>query len=177
MDIVFIEEKTTGYKIRTIKNASADATIAIASDFNSAGEKLTKQSVLFQHKKYIPISLTTLIITNDLVNSVIEQLNSVKAKTLNIAGNGLYTFKGIYTQSQIDDYVYELLLKVLTSNKLVSKIELIRTGGQTGVDQSGAKAGIKLNIPTIILAPKGWKYRDINGKDISNEKMFKNRFL
>ena len=177
MEIIFLEEKTTGYKVRTIKNASADATIAIATDFNSAGEKLTKQSVLFQHKKYIPIALTSLSISAELVNSVIEQLNSVKAKSLNIAGNGLYTFKGIYTQDQIDDYVYELLNCILTSDKLLNKIELIRTGGQTGADEAGAKAGIRLNISTIVLAPKGWKYRDINGKDISNEKLFKQRFI
>lgn len=177
MEIIFLEEKTTGYKVRTIKNASADATIAIATDFNSAGEKLTKQSVLFQHKKYIPIALTSLIISDELVNSVIEQLNSVKAKSLNIAGNGIFSIHPFYNQNQIDDYTYELLVKILTSNKLLNKIEVIRTGGQTGVDEAGAKAGIKLNIPTIILAPKGWKFRDITGKDISNENLFKGRFL
>ena len=177
MGIIFLEEKSRGYKVRTIKNASADVTIAMAIDFNSAGEKLTKQSVLFQGKKYIPISLTTLNISDELVNNIIDSLNTIKAKTINIAGNGLYTFKGIYNQEQLDNYVYELLSKVLLSDKLITKIEVLRTGGQTGIDTSGAKAGVKLNIPTIILAPKGWKYRDISGKDISNEILFKNRFL
>lgn len=177
MNIIFLEEKTIGYKVRTIKNASADATIAIAIDFNSAGEKLTKQSVVFQKNKYIPIRLNTLKITDELVEFVIDNLNEVKAKTLNIAGNGIYIFNKIYTQDQLDVYVYTLLSKVLLSNKLLTKIELIRSGGQTGIDESGAKAGIKLNIPTIVLAPKGWKFRDISGKDISNEKLFKNRFL
>lgn len=177
MGIIFLEEKSRGYKVRTIKNASADVTIAIAIDFNSAGEKLTKQSVLFQGKKYIPIRLNTLQITDELVNNIIDSLNTIKAKTINIAGNGIYTFKGIYNQEQLDTYVYEFLSKVLTSDKLINKIELIRSGGQTGIDTSGAKAGIKLNISTIVLAPKGWKYRDITGKDISNEKLFKQRFL
>ena len=59
MEIIFLEEKSRGYKVRTIKNASADVTIAMAIDFNSAGEKLTKQSVIFQKKKYIPIRLNT----------------------------------------------------------------------------------------------------------------------
>ena len=35
---------------------------------------------------------------------------------------------------------------------------------------------MKLGIPTTILAPKGWKFRDITGKDISNEKQFKSIF-
>ena len=143
MGIIFLEEKIRGYKVRTIKNASADATIAIATDFNS----------------------------------VIDQLNLVKAKSLNIVGNGIFSIHPIYNQNQIDNYVYELLLKVLTSDKLINKIEVIRTGGQTDVDEAGAKAGIKLNIPTIILAPLCWKYRDIDGKDISNENLFKGRFL
>ena len=177
MEIIFLEEKTIGYKVRTIKNASADVTIAMAIDFNSAGEKLTKQSVGFQKKKYVPIRLNTLKITDELVDFVIDNLNEVKASTLNIAGNGIFSIHPIYNQNQIDNYVYELLFKVLTSDKLINKIEVIRTGGQTGVDESGAKAGIKLNIPTIVLAPKGWKFRDVNGKDISNEKLFKNRFL
>jgi len=177
MEIIFLEEKSRGYKVRTIKNASADVTIAMAIDFNSAGEKLTKQSVIFQKKKYIPIRLNTLQITDELVNSIIEELNLIKAKTINIAGNGLYTFKNIYNQEQLDKYVHELLSKVLLSNKLVNKIETIRSGGQTGIDESGAKAGIKLNIPTIVLAPKGWKFRDMYGNDISNEILFKKRFL
>jgi len=42
--IIFEEEQSTGYRERTIKNASADATIAIAVDFESAGEKLTKSA-------------------------------------------------------------------------------------------------------------------------------------
>jgi len=177
MGIIFLEEKSRGYKVRTIKNASADVTIAMAIDFNSAGEKLTKQSVLFQGKKYIPIRLNTLQITDELVNNIIDSLNIIKAKTINIAGNGLYTFKGIYNQEQLDNYVYELLSKVLLSDKLITKIETIRSGGQTGIDESGAKASDELNITTIVLAPLGWKFRDITGKDISDEKLFKNRFL
>ncbi len=59
MNILFLEDQTSGYKNRTIKNASADATIAIAVDFNSAGEKLTKKSVIEQGKLYISINVST----------------------------------------------------------------------------------------------------------------------
>jgi hypothetical protein len=69
-----------------------------------------------------------------------------------------------------------MLNKVVNSPNLKTKIESIRTGGQTGFDEAGAKAAIKLGIPTMILAPKGWTFRDITGKDISNEKQFKARF-
>jgi hypothetical protein len=174
--INFQEEPTTGYRQRTINNAKADATIAIAVDFNSFGEKLTKTSVLGQNKKYISIDANTLTVSKERVDKIVEMLNSVNAKTLNIAGNGIYTMKGKYTQEQIDKFTYDLLKAVIESPNLKTKIESVRSGGQTGFDEAGAKAGIKLGLPTIVLAPKGWTFRNINGQDISNEQQFKNRF-
>lgn len=174
--ISFREDASTGYKERTIKNASADATIAIATDFNSAGEKLTKSTVLAQKKQYIPVDANILSVTQERVDKIVGMLNSVNAKSLNIAGNGIYTMKGKYTQQQIDDFTYSLIKTVNESPNLINKITSIRTGGQTGFDEAGAKAGIRLGIPTTILAPKGWKFRDINGNDVSDEQAFKARF-
>lgn len=174
--ILFQEEETKGYRTRTIKNASADATIAIAINFNSAGERLTKSSVLKQGKKYISIDANSLTIPQDLVDRIVNDLNAVKAESLNIAGNGIYTLKGKYSQEQLDDYTYELLDKVLSSPNLVTPIERIRTGGQTGFDEAGAKASIRLGLPTLILAPKYWVFRNEKGQDISNEQLFKARF-
>jgi len=174
--IHFEEDTSSGYAERTKKNASADATIAIAANFSSAGEKLTKNSVIQQGKKYIAIDANKLTVTKDRVNKIVEQLNSVKARTLNIAGNGIYTLKGKYTQEEVDEFTYKLLKAVVESPELENKILSIRTGGQTGFDEAGAKAGMRLGIPTMILAPKGWKFRNTKGQDISDEKAFKDRF-
>ena len=173
---LFKEEPTIGYRNRTIKNARADATIAFAIDFNSAGERLTKNSVLQQGKKYIPVDTNNPGITDELVESIVSQLNEVNAKSLNIAGNGIYTLKGKYTQEQVDNYVYELLSRVINSPNLKTPIATIRSGGQTGYDEAGIKAAQKLGIVNGILAPKGWKFRDINGRDITDEQAFKARF-
>jgi len=98
--------------------------------------------------------------------------------TLNIAGNGIYTLKDYgYTQQQIDEFVYDLLKAVISSPKLNVKIGLIRSGGQTGVDEAGAKAGARLGIKTFVLAPKYWAFRDINNRDIKDEQLFKQRFV
>ena len=164
------------YRNRTIKNASADATIAIAINFETPGEKLTKSSVVNQGKKYILIDAKILEVTENRVNKIVEMLNSVNAKTLNIAGNGIYTMKDLYNQEQLDEFTYQLIKAINESPNLKNKIVSIRSGGQTGFDEAGAKAGIKLGIPTTILAPKGWAFRNIDSKDISNEKMFKERF-
>ena len=174
--LIFVQDSSESYPNRTKKNAKADATIAFAVDFNTLGEKKTKEFVLEQRKKYIPIELTSLDVTDELVDSIVAALNSVDAKSLNIAGNGIYTLKDKYTQKEIDDYIYQVLARVVKHPALNNTIESIRSGGQTGVDEAGAKAGILLGIKTGILAPKGWKYRNINGVDVSNEQSFKARF-
>lgn len=72
-------------------------------------------------------------------------------------------------------YFIELLEHRLSKNNI--KITGIRSGGQTGIDEAGLKAAIKLGIPALCLAPKGWTFRDINGIDIKDEYLFKSRFI
>lgn len=333
--IVFEQDNSDGYRERTIVNASADATIAIAIDFNSAGEKLTKQAVKDQKKIYIPIDAHDLTVNQERIDKIVNKLNSinldktvanganiysnaftpltralsnpthynfksenavstkrggidgfeslnngllykgikyldveeayyllrketgptpdnlimmleliehkfrqnpslylevnkmggyeflkscthiigsVKAEnvervtnmqgwcsndgdafiaclseaykriagigkfiTLNIAGNGIYTMKGKYTQQEVDEFTYELLHAVIHSPNSINKIGFVRTGGQTGFDEAGAKAGSRLSIPTLVYAPKGWRFRTLKA-DIMNEQLFKLRF-
>jgi hypothetical protein len=183
-EIVFKEEQSSGYKNRTIKNASADATIAIAVDFETAGEKLTKSSVLNQNKLYLPVSTGVFSSSNEITlmaEKIVSEIKKLDKKqiSLNIAGNGIYSLKETFSggQESVDNFTLQLLTDVV--NKLKENnisISLLRTGGQTGFDEAGAKAGYKLGIPTMILAPKGWIFRDINGKDISDENQFKARF-
>jgi broad specificity phosphatase PhoE len=179
--INFQEDQTFGYRERTIKNASADATVAIAHDFNSAGERLTKGSVLAQKKLYLPVptsSFSSESSINAYAGRIASELNKLPNNeiSLNIAGNGIYTLKGTLTQGAADNFTFELLAKVIQRLNPEKHITSLRTGGQTGFDEAGAKAGLKLGIPTLILAPKGWKFRNISGQDISSEQKFKSRF-
>lgn len=171
-DITFIEDSSSNYGHRTYVNAySADATIAFAVDFTTAGEKCTKNAVLQANKIYIPINIL------DDVNSCISDiaLKLRNCKTLNIAGNGIMTLNkyGI-SQNECDEIVYNFLYKLIHDYGC-GFIE-IRSGGQTGFDESGIKASVMLGIKTICCFPKGWRYRGLNG-DISNEESFKQRFL
>ena len=88
---------------------------------------------------------------------------------------GIYNMRN-NTQEQVDEFVYNLLKQVIESPNLNTKIESIRTGGQTGFDEAGAKAAQKLGIKTIVLAPKGWIFRNKEGRDISNRQEFESRF-
>ena len=183
--ITFIEHKDASYNGRTWDNASADATIAIATRFESAGEILTKRYVKEQKKVYIPVDISKeLDLSNDTIKRIANELNLSSnhnvidtSITLNIAGNGIYTMKGFYSQEVLDEYVYKLLKTVFESSHCLVSISLIRSGGQTGLDEAGAKAGVRLGIPTLIVCPKGWKFRNLKGEDIANEEQFKARFL
>jgi predicted Rossmann-fold nucleotide-binding protein len=81
-----------------------------------------------------------------------------------------------YSQEDIDQYVYKLLKAVVESPDLKNRIESVVTGGQSGVDEAGAKAASRLGLKTTVLAPKGWRYRDEKGEEVRNEKKFKERF-
>lgn len=181
-NIIFEEDSSSGYRQRTIKNASADVTIAIATDFKSGGEILTKNSVLKQNKVYIAIDAHNREITQERIDKLVGKINSAKLDgenkpkiTLNIAGNGIYTMKGLLTQEVCDNFTYKLLKAVVEHPDLKYEISLIRSGGQTGFDEAGNKAAIKLGIPTLVYAPKGWKFKTLEG-EFSNEKLFKMRF-
>lgn len=160
-----------GYPHRTKENAKADVTLAFAVNFNSAGEKLTKKYVLGQGKIYIPIDLTKDSFDFD---ELIKILNSYDVKTINIAGNGLYTLKGKYTQTELNYLVRNFLEYLLNHPDFKCKIEQIRSGGQSGADEAGIFAALYLKIPALVYYPKDSLYKDRFGITHSDDNYFRN---
>lgn len=182
--LTFTTAKKSGYRQRTWDNAGADVTIAFAFDFNTAGEKLTKKAVLFQKRSYIGVSLEGFeenFYWN--VSFVVKRLNRMveygkPELTLNIAGNGIYTCaKHGSNQAKVDAKLFMFLAAVVKHKEARYKFTLIRSGGQTGVDEAGIKAALRLSIPALVHAPDDWVFRGEDGKDISSETHFKERFL
>jgi hypothetical protein len=179
--INFEENLVAGYPARTRINASADATIHLGDNFETPGEKLTKKSVKEQGKVYrtietnnIPFNAISKDSISKAIENIVKALNAVNAKSLNIAGNGIYDMKG-RTQEEVDEFTYTILSGIVNSPDLKNKITLIRSGGQTGFDEAGAKAGIRLGIPTTVLAPKDYEFRTNEG-NVKSEQAFKARF-
>lgn len=171
--IKFIQHQSPKYPPRTYENASADATIAFAFDFNTPGERLTKDAVKSQGKIYIPVK-PGFFDEYDIHRTVLL-IN--KATTLNIAGNGVYTtIKYDFSQDDVDEVVYDYLYKVFNHQEYNASVTLIRSGGQSGFDEAGLKAAVKLGIPALCVCPQGWKFMDENGTTICDENKFKNRF-
>lgn len=161
--IKFIEHHEPSYANRTIANAKvADLTIAFAVDFKTPGEILTHKA---SYGKYFPIVIENYInskndISSQVINDLVNYIFDRDIKVINIAGNGIYTLK--IEQSEIDDYIFKYLQPILECFNIPF---IIRSGGQTGIDEAALKAGDKLGLDCICLAPKNWLFRDINGKD------------
>ena len=157
------EHADWSYVPRTKANAKADATWALAVDFTTAGELLTAKAAgqkLLQTKVGRP--------SEEAARELVAHLQQLQARTLNVAGNGLYTLvqhfpsgKPEELQAKLDAYV----LRVLTQVHAVWPLTQIRSGGQTGVDEAGVKAGIALGIPTLALLPHGYRMRNAIGDD------------
>jgi 5'(3')-deoxyribonucleotidase len=178
MQFILEESPENGYQHRTEINAKkADVTIAIALNFDSPGEKLTKSMAKKHNKLYIPVSpqgdhkeKAQKIVS--LINRVFHEMKH--AIVINIAGNGLYTMKGSMTQAQCDDFTFKLLYKIVNSPELKTRVKGVRSGGQTGFDEAGLKAAIKLKIDTVALYPKNYLIKDLSGeKTQTREEVFK----
>lgn len=158
MNLVLVEHKSPSYGPRTFHNAmSAELTVAIAVDFNTFGEKLTHKAA---GGNYLAISYEM-----DSVSAarlLYRELFRRKAKTLNVAGNGIYTFaKHGIKQHSINMHLYFIL--GLTNKHY--PIKKIISGGQTGMDIAGGIVGCKLGIPVEMTFPKGFRQRDEHGVD------------
>ncbi len=167
MEFTLEEDKNYSYVPRTVVNAKeADITFAIAINFKSPGELLTKKLVLKHNNLYVPVAPNGDINlkADKIVNFINKRFLGVKdVLTFNIAGNGIFTMKGIMTQEECDDFTYNLLYNIINHKSFLIKVKSIRSGGQTGFDESGIRAGIKLGIDTIAYYPKDFRIRDING--------------
>lgn len=175
--INFIEHPTPGYAARTYANVrESDLTIAFATDFTTAGERLTKKATVELEKLFIPVEIRmdtiSLKRSADSMNSSIKLLMRGISFNLNIAGNGIYSLSKAYTQKDIDDYIAEYLAIALNG----IAVKYIRSGGQTGVDEAGVKFGNDFGYETICCFPKGWMFRDITGADITDRDKFMERF-
>ena len=172
--ITILEDSSPSYRNRTETNVRlSDGTLAFAFDFNTAGERLTYNLCMKYSKPILRILLRSpLRCIDEVVEKIVPWLKKHNIKKLNIAGNGIYTLqKYSLTQEQATTYLYRILEKVIQQHRLNE----VRSGGQTGVDEAGIRAANALNIPAIALYPKGFKIRLESGKDFYDKILVKNR--
>lgn len=161
MSLIIKEHKSSSYAPRTYYNAtSADMTLAIALDFNTAGEKLTKKAATT--KLYYPIQLHRDIDTLVEARKLYSFMKKHNVKTVNVAGNGIYTLQKFCNQEYANCILYEIL-KPIQEHLGIHKIF---NGGQTGFDLAGTVVAVVLDVECESTLPKGFKMRFEDGKDI-----------
>lgn len=149
-----VAHKDETYPPRTYQNAGgADLTVAFAEDFSSKGEQLTKKAA---REKYLAISLDMPAI--EAARLLYKDCKKRGVKVLNIAGNGIYTLKDYgWRQEHLNLWMYQVL-------DLVHKhypLEMVISGGQTGVDFAGGVAGELLGLNPVMTFPKGFLQRTL----------------
>lgn len=155
-----IAHSSPKYRARTEHNAtSADLTVAWAEDFDSAGERLTKK---LAGDKYLATHLST-----DPVHAariLYKQCRDRGVRVLNIAGNGIYSLsdKG-WSQGTLNFWVYQVLALVHKHYPL----EMVISGGQTGVDFAGGVAAEVLGLNPVMTFPKDFLQRTLTVHDFT----------
>lgn len=161
-----LEHSSCKYPPRTFHNAFvADLTLAFADDLTTSGEKLTLKAA---EGRYFAIDMTDILPMTEVAVGVASKIAQVKAPIINIAGNGIYTFRKTgMSQDSVNSFVFNILA-MIHGLKRISKIV---SGGQTGVDIAGAVAGYALGIPVEVTMPKGFRQRHKDNKDKNIRKL------
>ena len=166
----------SGYAARTQKTAAADVTYDFSKSKKGSGATRRMAGNKWNH---IPINKMGLpITTSPEYSNAIEAIAAslLAGEEVNIAGHGIYSIKA--NQDAVDvamSNMFSLIAEKLKQGTLPDSAKIV-SGGQTGFDEAAAKAAMAVGIPTEVIAPKGWLFRDKSGKDIANEAAFKARF-
>lgn len=156
--LTIVEHHISGYRERTMFNASSAAlTVAMAMDFTTAGERLTRSAA---QGRYVAYDLQGSFI--EIARDLYLRVRSLNPVSLNIAGNGMRTLSQFGIEQ---DWVNHRLYGILQLVHKYCPITRVHTGGQTGVDLAGAIAAYALDINTIVTMPRYFTQRGADGKD------------
>ena len=182
----FSVSKADNYKAITKDLVDAtQATVSLAFNFNSTTEK-TLKNMAGEEYFGVPLNVSTgkLTISNKrLEELIINKLNEAGAQDIFFTGNDITDLtKNKVTQKQMDDFIYDMLQRMIDSGKLNQFIRTIYTSGQTGVSESFIKAANRLNFPVKIITTSTFSHRIVNNtkkskfEDVQNKDKFLSRF-
>ena len=160
------------YRPRTVHNCkSAKLTIAVAVDYTTAGERLTK-TVSGARYYALPFNDANKKSKLDaLVSKLLEPtaaLFCAQPLTIHFAGNGIYTLSHHdINQKMADRRAYTILSYI---HKAIP-IHKIFSGGQSGMDEAGIKAALRLGISVEVNMPENNKVRFADGIDVTQTQL------
>ena len=163
------ESTSSNYKDRTKLNVeSSDVTIGLAADYTTLGEKLTQREAGSKYVKHEGND-------SSFVDNIVSKLEESKGSTINVTGNGIYTWKEHgKDQDTLNRQMFDVLKQV---KERYPNFTGIVTGGQTGSDIAGAVAAKALGLDVTVNMPKGFKQRDIDGVDFTQTQEDVNTYI
>lgn len=178
--LTVMESYSPKFHDRTVENARwADFTVAFAVDFTSPGERLTATAA---GEEYLPFDLPHSGeeledegLRRRMATILARRLESrTDPVRLNVAGSTAADLSrhGI-SQEQADAFITDVLGRAVDEGL---RIQELRTGGQSGIDEAGTKAALALGIPASQVVPRGFLYLDESGKPHWNRDSFLSRF-
>lgn len=158
------EHTSSSYSPRTWHNSAQGVTLAIAVDFNTAGERLTTKAAQKNGIVHLDArNFSTGWLTG--ARQLYKKLKESDCRVINVAGNGIYTFsKQGFDQEDVNSMVYTVLNQIHE----YWKIDHVVSGGQSGADIAGLIAAAKLGIDCTGMWPKGYKMRFEDGVDVNH---------
>ena len=178
--LTVMESYSPKFHDRTVENARwADFTVAFAVDLTSPGERLTATAA---GEEYLPFDLPHSgeeledeRLSRRMATILARRLESrTDPVRLNVAGSTAadLSHHGI-SQEQADAFITDVLGRAVDEGV---RIQELRTGGQSGIDEAGTKAALALGIPASQVVPRGFLYLDESGKPHWNRDSFLSRF-
>lgn len=158
---VVYESVNPDYTTRTKENAQwADLTVALAVNFNSPGEVLTKNVA---GDKYMGILLplfdadySSTYLAEVIASRIAAKLGEGEHK-INFAGNSIASFDEV----GIDQAMVDTLMTNIFSRLQAHGVRMeVRSGGQSGVDEAAITAARATGYSWSVVCPKGFRYRD-----------------
>lgn len=146
------------YGPRTWANAGeAGLTVAFASDFSTAGERLTHKAA---GDRYLGIQLSQESFNRDgalhAARLLFRAVRAAQVSVLNVAGNGIYTLDRAGINQELANRFVGSVIAMVHKHYPLRKVI---SGGQTGIDIAGAVAGVYLRVDTKVLLPRGFIQR------------------
>lgn len=159
-EIVLSTHKSWSYSPRTYANASnSDLTIALATDYSTAGERLTKKAA---KGRYLALPLREDPVENARALYRYLRSREIARPVINVAGNGMHSLaKAGLSQEEANLHLYRVLQPIHEHWGIARVI----SGGQTGIDMAGGIAAAELDIPIRLFFPADFRQRDADGVD------------
>lgn len=178
---ISFEEGDGGYAAtqdHNAKSSDVDMSIIFATEFSAPEIRQTVQASKSSGKGVVNVILPVrkgggLNITTETValavNTIWSSINRRFAQGdpigINVCGNTA----DVLARSGIGQNSGDLFVSLVMDGLLHKGMDIVslRSGGQSGIEESAAVAGVVLGLRTTVHSPKNWVMRDPEGRDVS----------